>query len=45
MEALKRIECQDYGIEVILLVAKKLSFQERTLAEELGISYIENFKM
>ncbi|WP_449028716.1 hypothetical protein [Prevotella jejuni] len=45
MEALKRIECQDYGIEVILLVAKKLSFQERTLAEELGISYIEKFKM
>lgn len=45
MEALKRIECQDYGIEVILLVAKKLSFQERTLVEELGISYIENFKM
>lgn len=45
MEALKKIECQNYGIEVILLVAKKLSFQERTLAEELGISYIENFKM
>lgn len=45
MEALKRIECQDYGIEVILLVAKNLSFQEKTLAEELGISYIENFKM
>lgn len=45
MDALKRIECQDYGIEVILLVAKNLSFQEKTLAEELGISYIENFKM
>lgn len=45
MDALKRIECQNYRIEVILLAAKKLSFQERTLAEELGISYIENFKM
>jgi hypothetical protein len=45
MEALKKIECQNYGIEVILLVAKNLSFQEKTLAEELGISYIENFKM
>ncbi|WP_456098622.1 hypothetical protein [Prevotella jejuni] len=45
MDALKRIECQNYRIEVILLAAKKLSFQERTLAEDLGISYIENFKM
>lgn len=45
MEALKKIECQNYEIEVILLVAKNLSFQEKTLAEELGISYIENFKM
>ena len=45
IDALKRIECQNYGIEVILLVARNLSFQEITLAEELGISYIENFKM
>ena len=45
MDALKRIECKNHIIEVILLVARKLAFQERLLAEELGISYIENFKM
>ena len=45
MEAFKKIECRKTEIKVILLIARELSSQERLLAEELEISYIENFKM
>ena len=45
MDALKMIECEDHRIKVILLVARKLVSHEKLLAEELGISYVDNFKM
>ena len=45
MEAFKKIGCRKTEIKVILLIARELSSQERLLAEELEISYIENFKM
>ena len=45
MDALKMIECEDHRIKVILLVARKLVYHEKLLAEELGISYVDNFKM
>ena len=45
MEAFKKIECKKREIKVILLIARELSSQEKLLAEELEISYIEKFKM
>ena len=45
MEAFKKIECKKREIKVILLIARDLSSQEKLLAEELEISYIEKFKM
>lgn len=44
MEALRTIECKDYGIEVILVSASTLSSLNNSLAEELDIEYIDKFK-
>ena len=44
MEALRTIECKDYEIEIILVSSSILSSLNKSLAEELDIEYIENFK-
>lgn len=44
MEALRTIECKDYEIEVILVSAATLSSQNKSLAVELDIDYIDKFK-
>lgn len=44
MDSLRTIECSDYNIEVILVSASMLSAMNKTLAEELYIKYIEEFK-
>ena len=43
LEALKTIECKDYEIEVLLVSASTLSSQNRTLADELDVEYIDKF--
>lgn len=45
MDALRTIECKDYEIEVILVTAKELSSQNKTLAEELNVEFIDGFKI
>lgn len=44
MEAQRKIERINYNIEVFLVSASNFSDLNKTLAEELGIKYIENFK-
>lgn len=44
MEALRTIECKDYEIEVILVSAATLSSQNKSLAVELDIEFIDKFK-
>ena len=44
MEALRTIECKDYKIEVILVSASIFTSQNRTLANELDVEFIDNFK-
>lgn len=44
MDALKSIECKNYDIEVLLVTAGKLSSQNRKLAEELDVEFVEEFK-
>lgn len=45
MDALRNIECKDYEIEVLLVTAGNFSSQNKKLAEELGVEYVENFKI
>ena len=44
MEALRTIECKDYEIEVILVSASIFTSQNRTLANELDVEFIDKFK-
>ena len=44
MEALRTIECKDYEIEVLLVSVSTLSSHNRTLADELDVDYIDEFK-
>lgn len=44
MDAIRAIESDDYKIKVLLVSAKKLSSQNQSLAEELNIDYVEEFK-
>ena len=44
MEALRTIECKDYKIEVILVSASIFTSQNRTLANELDVEFIDDFK-
>ena len=43
-DALKSIECKNYNIEVLLITAGELSSQNRKLAEELDVEFVEGFK-
>lgn len=45
MDALRTIECKDYEIEVKLVTANELSSQNKTLAEELNVEFIDGFKI
>ena len=45
MDALRNIECKDYEIKVLLVTAGNFSSQNKELAEELGVEYVENFKI
>lgn len=45
MDALRNIECKDYEIKVLLVTAGNFSSQNKKLAEELGVEYVENFKI
>lgn len=44
MDALRNIECKDYEIKVLLVTAGKISSQNKVLAEELYVEYVEGFK-
>ena len=44
MEALRTIECKDYEIKVILVSASTFTSQNRTLANELDVEFIDDFK-
>lgn len=44
MKALRTIECKDYEIEVILVSASIFTSQNRTLANELDVEFIDKFK-
>lgn len=44
MDALRNIECKDYEINVLLVTAGKISSQNKLLAEELDVEYVEGFK-
>lgn len=44
MDALRNIECKDYEIKVLLVTAGKISSQNKVLAEELDVEYVEGFK-
>lgn len=44
MDALRKIECKGYEIEVLLVTAGKFSSQNKVLAEELDVEYVESFK-
>ena len=44
MDALRKIECKGYEIEVLLVAAGKFSSQNKVLAEELDVKYVEGFK-
>lgn len=44
MDALRKIECKGYEIEVLLVTAGKFSSQNKVLAEELDVKYVEGFK-
>ena len=44
MDALRKIECKGYEIEVLLVTAGKFSSQNKALAEELDVKYVEGFK-
>lgn len=45
MDALRNIECKDYEIKVLLVTAGNFSSQNKKLAEELDVEYVENFKI
>ena len=44
MDAMRNIECKDYEIEVLLVTAGNFSSQNKVLAEELDVEYVEGFK-
>ena len=44
MDALRNIECKDYEIEVLLVTAGNVSSENKVLAEELDVEYVEGFK-
>ena len=44
MNALRKIECKGYEIEVLLVTAGNFSSQNKVLAEELDVKYVEGFK-
>ena len=44
MDALKNIECKNYNIEILLVTAGKFSSQNKILAEELNVEYVEKFE-
>ena len=44
MEALRTIECKDYEIKVIHVSASTFTSQNRTLADELDVEFIDKFK-
>lgn len=44
MDALRNIECKDYEIKVLLVTAGIFSSQNKVLAEELDVEYVEGFK-
>lgn len=44
MDALRKIECKGYEIEVLLVTAGNFSSQNKVLAEELDVEYVEGFK-
>lgn len=45
MDALRNIECKDYEIKVLLVTAGNFSSQNKELAEELDVEYVENFNI
>lgn len=45
MAALRKIECREYDIKVILVAVGNLSSQNILLADELDVTHIVNFKM
>lgn len=44
MDALRNIECKDYNVKVILVTTGTLAPQNITLAKELDVEYVENFR-
>ena len=44
MDALRKIECKGYDIQVLLVTTGNLSSQNKVLAEELDVEYVEGFK-
>lgn len=44
MDALKNIECKNYNIEILLVTAGEFSSQNKILAEELNVEYVEKFE-
>lgn len=44
MDALRNIECKDYNVEVLLVTTGTLAPQNITLAKELDVEYVENFR-
>lgn len=44
MDALRNIECKDYNVKVILVTTGTLTPQNITLAKELDVEYVENFR-
>lgn len=44
MDALRKIECKGYDIQVLLVTAGNFSSQNKVLAEELDVEYVEGFK-
>lgn len=45
MDAMRRTTNSRYGISALLVIAGVMSAQNKSLANELGIKYIENFKI
>ena len=45
MDALRNIECKDYEIKVLLVTAGNFSSQNKELAEELDVEYVENLNI
>ena len=45
MEAVRSIECGSFNISTLLVVGGSMSHLNKSIAKELGVIYIENFKL